>query len=312
MYPEVVPNDQGMLAVGDGNLVYWEQCGNPDGKPAVVLHGGPGSGCTPAHRRWFDPAVYRVVLLDQRNCGRSTPHASEHDTDLAANTIDHLLADLELLRTHLGIERWLVFGGSFGCVLGLAYAQRFPARVSELVLFGLATGRQAEVDLLTRGIGPLLPDAWAKFSEAAGAADIPAGYARRLNSSSPDERAAAAREWCAWEDAIMPTAGPSPRYEDPRFRLAFARIVTHYWTNGHFLRGDGELLAEAGRLAGIPGVLVQGQLDFVNFTGTPWLLAGAWPDAELRLVAEGAHETSTPGMATTLLAATDRFGVTHG
>ncbi len=218
-----------MLDVGDGNHVYWEQCGNPDGKPAVVLHGGPGSGCTPGHRRWFDPDAYRIVLLDQRNCGRSTPHASDPATSLATNTTEHLLADLELLRSHLDIGRWLVFGGSWGSVLGLAYAQRFPDRVSELVLFAVATGRQAEVDLLTRGLGPLFPEAWARFHDAAGDANIPAGFARRLASPSADERAAAAREWCTWEDTITPTAGPSRRYEDPVFRLAFARIVTRYW-----------------------------------------------------------------------------------
>ncbi len=260
--------------------MHWEQCGNPDGKPAVVLHGGPGSGCTPDHRRWFDPAAYRIVLLDQRNCGRSTPPASDPATDLSTNTTGHLIADLELLRSRLGIERWLVFGGSFGSVLGLAYAQRYPRRVTELVLFGVATGRRAEVDLLTRGLGPLFPEAWARFRDAAGSPDIPAGFARRLGSPSERERDAAARAWCAWEDAILPTAGPSARYADPAFRLTFARIVTHYWSNGHFLGPDGALLAGAGRLAGIPGVIVQGRLDLGNLAGTPWLLAHAWPDAE--------------------------------
>jgi proline iminopeptidase len=300
-----------MLDAGDGQSVYWEQCGNPAGKPAVVLHGGPGSGCTPGHRRWFDPDRYRIVLLDQRNCGRSRPHASEEATDLSTNTTGHLIADLELLRTHLGIERWLVVGGSFGCVLGLAYAQRHPSRVTELVLYALATGRQAEVDLLTRGLGPLFPEAWARFHAAAGDADagpdILAGYARRLASPDPRERAAAAKAWCAWEDAMTPTMPPSARYEDPAFRLAFTRIVTHYWGNGHFLGPDGALLAGAGRLAGIPGVLVQGRLDLSGLAGTPWLLAHALPDAELVVVDEAAHETATPGMAGALLAATDRF-----
>ena len=315
MYPKVEPYEHGMLDVGDGDLVHWEQCGNPHGKPALVLHGGPGSGCTPGHRRWFDPDRYRIVLLDQRNCGRSTPHAADHTTDLAANTTPNLLSDIELLRTTLGIERWLVFGGSWGSVLGLAYAERFPGRVSELVLFGVATGRQAEVDLLVRGLGPLFPEAWAAFRDAAGTGgrpgdspgDIPAGYARRLNSPSPGEREAAAAAWCAWEDAIVPTMAPSERYRDPRFRLAFARIVTHYWSNGHFLGPDGVVLAEAGRLAGVPGVIVQGQLDFGNLAGTPWLLDHAWPDGRLSLIDEGAHETATPGMAATLLAATDEF-----
>ncbi|HEX2131048.1 MAG TPA: prolyl aminopeptidase [Actinophytocola sp.] len=307
MFPEIEPYEHGMLDVGDGNLVYWEQCGNPDGKPAVVLHGGPGSGCTPRHRRWFDPARYRVVLLDQRNCGRSTPHASELSTDLATNTTPHLLADLELLRTTLGIDRWLVFGGSWGSVLGLAYAQAYPARVSELVLFALATGRQVEVDLLTRGLGSLFPEAWAAFRAGSDVDDLPTGYARRLNSPSADERDAAARAWCAWEDAIVPTMGPSARYRDPRFRVAFARIVTHYWSQGHFLGPDGVLLAEAGKLAGIPGVVVQGRLDLGNLAGAPWLLDHAWPDGRLHVVDEGAHETATSGMVDTLLAAIDEF-----
>lgn len=294
-----------MLDVGDGDHVYWEQCGNPEGRPALVLHGGPGSGCTPAHRRWFDPARYRIVLLDQRNCGRSTPHARDPATDLRANTTGRLIADLELLRERLGIQRWLVFGGSFGCVLSLAYAQRHPERVDALVLFAVATGRQAEVDLLTRGLGPLFPEAWARFRDAAGDPDLVAGYARRLASPDAEERADAARAWCAWEDAITPTTGPSARYADPDFRLAFARIVTHYWGNGHFLGPDGALLAGAGRLAGIPGVIVQGGLDFGNLAGGPWLLAHAWPDAELVMVDEAAHETA--GMAGALLAATDRF-----
>ncbi|GAB3441455.1 prolyl aminopeptidase [Actinophytocola sediminis] len=311
MYPEIEPYEHGMLEVGGGNRVYWEQCGNPDGKPALVLHGGPGSGCTPGQRRWFDPERYRVVLLDQRNCGRSTPHAAEHSTSLTANTTQHLLADLESLRTTLGIERWLVFGGSWGSVLALAYAERFPARVSELVLFAVATGRQSEVDLLVRGLGQLFPEAWAAFRDAAGldefTDDIPTGFARRLNSPSPAEREAAARAWTAWEDAILPTMPPSARYLDPRFRLGFARIVTHYWSNGHFLGEDGVLLAEAGRLADIPGVIVQGQLDLGNLAGTPWQLDHAWPAGQLIMIDDGAHETATTGMAEALLAATAKF-----
>jgi proline iminopeptidase len=314
VYPDIEPYEHGRLAVGGRDLVYWEQCGNPDGKPALVLHGGPGSGCGPGHRRWFDPARYRVVLLDQRNCGRSTPHASEPDTDLSANTTPNLLADLELLRTTLGIERWLVFGGSWGSVLALAYAQRFPERVSELVLFALATGRQEEIDLLVRGLGPLFGKAWAAFRESAGdpspGADLPTAYARRLNSDSALERDEAASAWCAWEDAVVPTTGPSKRFRDPRFRLAFARIVTHYWSHGSFLGADGVLLANAARLAGIPGVLVQGRLDFGNLAGTPWLLDHAWPDARLVLVDEAAHETVTPGMNAALLAALDGFAET--
>lgn len=307
MYPEIEPYEHGMVDVGGGNAVYWEQCGNPDGLPAVVLHGGPGSGCTPGHRRWFDPRRYRIVLLDQRNCGRSTPHAADHDTDLSENTTTNLVADLELLRTTLSIDRWLVFGGSFGSVLALAYAERFPERVSALVLFGVATGRQSEVDLLLRGLAPLFPQQWTRFRQAAGDDDLAAGYARRLNSPSPEERADAAAEWCRWEDAISPTTGPSARFQDARFRLGFARIVTHYWSNGHFLPEDDILIREAGRLAEVPGVIVQGRLDFGNLAGTPWELAHAWPHCDLIVVDEGAHETSTPGMTTTLLSTVDRF-----
>lgn len=307
MYPEIEPYDHGMVEVGDGNLVYWEQCGNPDGKPALVLHGGPGSGCTPGQRRWFDPERYRVVLMDQRNCGRSTPHAAEFSTSLAANTTPNLLSDIELLRSTLDIERWLVFGGSWGSALALYYAERFPERVSELVLFAVATGRQSEVDLLVRGLGQMFPEAWAEFRAAAGSDDIPAGFASRLNSPSQADREAAALAWCAWEDAILPTMPPSARYTDPRFRLAFARIVTHYWSQGHFFGDDGVVLAEAGTLAEIPGVIVQGQLDLGNLAGTPWLLDHAWPAGRLIMIDDGAHETATRGMAATLLAATDGF-----
>jgi proline iminopeptidase len=172
LYPEVEPHDRGMLAVGDGNDVYWETCGDPRGKPAIVLHGGPGSGCTAWHRRLFDPGAYRVVLFDQRNCGRSTPHASLHDTDMASNTTAHLLADIERLREHLGIERWLVLGGSWGSTLALAYAERHPQRVSEMVLFGVTTGRRCEFDWLFRGgVAVLFPEQWERLRAALPAAD---------------------------------------------------------------------------------------------------------------------------------------------
>jgi proline iminopeptidase len=311
LYPEIEPGELGMLDVGDGNLVYWEVCGNPRGKPAVVLHGGPGSGCTPGVRRYFDPSEYRTVLFDQRNCGRSTPHASDLLTDLATNTTEHLLADLERLRRHLGIDRWLVFGGSWGAVLGLAYAERHPDLVSELVLTGAATGRRAETDLLTRGLGRLFPEAWARFRDALPEelrdGDLADAYGRLLNDPDPAVRAKAAQDWCNWEMAIEPPSPePNPRYRDPNFRLAFARIVTHYWRHGSWL-AEGIILKEAGRLAGIPGAIVQGSLDLGNLLGTPWELAHAWPGSELIVIDDAGHNYGDPGIQDALVATTDRF-----
>ncbi|MGP3967645.1 prolyl aminopeptidase [Streptomyces sp. 6N223] len=312
LYPPTEPYDTGMLDVGDGNRIYWEVCGNPAGKPAVALHGGPGSGSTPGVRRFFDPAAYRLVLFDQRGCGRSTPHAADPATDMSVNTTDHLVGDIEALRRHLGIDRWLVFGGSWGCVLSLVYAERHPERVSELVLLLLATGRRAETDLLTRGLGRYFPQAWERFRAGVPAAerdgDLAAAYNRLLEDPDPAVRGRAARDWCDWEEAIdvtAPSSGPS-RYDDPVFRMAFARIVTHYWRHGSWLE-EGIVLREAGRLAGIPGVLVQGSLDPGNLVGTPWELAHAWPGSELVLVDEAAHGLGDPGMAKALVGATGRF-----
>jgi proline iminopeptidase len=309
-YPEIEPYDSGMLAVGDGNQIYWECCGNPEGTPAVVLHGGPGSGCRPSMRRYFDPASYRIVLFDQRNCRRSTPLASDPAVSLAANTTPHLLTDIERLREHLGIERWLVFGWSWGCALALAYAERHTDRVRQVVVTGAATGRQCEVDLLTRGLGRLFPADWAKFRDGAGqpdAGDLPAAYSRLLNDPDPAVRAKAARDWCDWEEAAVPTnPRPSERFADPLFRYGFARVVTHYWSNGHFLPSDGVLLAEAGRLGGVPGVIVQGTLDLVNLVGTPWELAAAWPGSELVVIDDAGHGGNA-ALLSAIVAATDRF-----
>jgi proline iminopeptidase len=309
-YPEIEPYEHGTLDVGDGNLVYWESCGNPEGKPAVVLHGGPGSGCTTGARRYFDPDAYRVILFDQRGCGRSTPHASDPRTGLTSNTTPHLLADMELLRRHLEVDRWLLFGSSWGSVLGLAYAERHPERVSEMVLGGIATGRRAETELLTRGLGRLFPEAWARFRAGVPAADrdgdLAGAYHRLLDDPDPAVRAKAARDWCDWEVAIVPTSPPNPRYERPTFRLAFARIVTHYWRHGSWLE-EGALLQGAAGLTGIPGILVQGSLDLGNLLGTPWELNHAWPGSELVLVDDAGHDHANPGIVEGLVAATDRF-----
>ena len=312
-YPVTEPYEHGMLDVGDGNLVYWEACGNPAGKPAVVLHGGPGSGCTPGWRRFFDPDAYRVVLFDQRGCGRSTPHASDPAVDLSTNTTHHLLADIEALRRHLGVDRWLVFGGSWGSTLGLAYGERHPDRVSEMVLFSVVTSTHREVEWVTRDMGRVFPERWARFRDGVPPADrdgsLVDAYARLLASPDPAVRERAARDWCAWEDthvAIRADHKPDPRYEDPRFRMVFARLVTHYWRHAAFLE-DGILLREAGVLAGIPGVLVHGRLDVSGPPDIAWQLAQVWPGCELTLVDDAGHGTGEPGMADVLVAATDRF-----
>jgi len=305
LYPEIEPYDHGMLDVGDGHHVYWEVCGNPDGKPAVVLHGGPGSGCTPRARRYFDPAAYRVVLFDQRGCGRSTPHAGRPVVDLSTNTTDHLVGDLERLREHLGVDRWLVFAASWGSVLGLVYAQRFPHRVSEMVHAGVATGRRAETDLLTTGLAPMFPEAHARFRELVPTGDPAAGYLELLLDTDPAVHRRAAREWCAWEDALQPLSAGGTRFENPEHGLAFARLVTHYWAHGSWLP-EGIVLEEAWKLAGIPGVIVQGTLDLGNLIGTPFDLAHAWPDAELVLVPETPHGGSDV-MTGMRRAAADKF-----
>jgi proline iminopeptidase len=312
LYPEIEPYDHGMLDVGDGNRVYWETCGNPDGKPAVVLHGGPGSGCSPWARRLFDPAAYRIVLLDQRGAGRSTPHASAYDTDMSVNTTPHLIADLELLRRHLGIERWLVWGLSFGSVLGLRYAQTHPEVVTEIVLTAVATGSDAEVALLTRGLGNIFPEAFEPYvgelppEERDG--NLAAAYNRLLESPDPGVRERAARAWTDWETATIPAPPRSvERFEDPVFRLGFARTVTHYWGNGHFLDEDGVVLRDAPRLKDIPGTLVQGSLDFGNLLGTVWRLHHAWPGSELAVIDEVGHTAGAPGVVDAMVAATDKY-----
>ncbi len=310
-YPELEPYVRGMLDVGEGQQVYWEICGAPSGKPAVVLHGGPGSGCTPGHRRYFDPDAYRIVLFDQRGAGRSVPHAAELATDLAANTTHHLVADIELLREHLGVERWLVWGASWGATLALAYAERHPRRVSEIVLGSVTMTRPSDIHWLYHGVGRFFPEQWAQFRAGVPDPDrdgnLVAAYHRLLNDSDPSLRERAARDWCEWEDAVNSLEEghqPSPRYEDPHFRLAFARIVTHYFHHHAWLE-DGVLLREVGRLAGIPGVLVHGRLDLGSPAMAAWELAQAWPDADLHLVGTG--HSSGPDMTAHLVAATDRF-----
>lgn len=315
LYPEIEPYDSGMLDAGDGHRIHWETCGNPKGKPALVLHGGPGSGSTPGARRHFNPNLYRIVLFDQRGSGRSTPHASEPGIDLSANTTDHLIADIELLRRHLGIETWLVRGGSWGSTLALAYAQIHPQRVSELVLNSVATTTAAEVDWITRGVGARFPEAWARFRDGAppeaADGDLAAAYHRLLMHPDPEIHAKAARDWCDWEDALEsahPAYAPNPRYDDPRFRLGFARLVTHYWSHAAWLE-DGGLLRGAARLAHIPGILIHGRLDLGTPLTTAQDLAHHWPGSELIVVDDAAHDAGHRGMTEAIVAATDRFAV---
>jgi len=309
LYPKIEPHEHGMLDVGEDNRLYWEVCGNPHGTPAVVLHGGPGSGCTEDVRRFFDPARTRVVLFDQRNAGRSTPHAGDVATDLSTNTTAHLIADMERLRAHLRIERWLIFGSSWGTTLALAYAQTHRDRVRAMVLSSVTTTRRSEIHWLYHEAGRYFPEDWARFRAGAGpgATDLVEAYARLLND--PETREKAARDWCDWEDAVVSTAPnrkPHPRYADPRFRLGFARIVTHYFRNGAWLE-EGALIRDAHKLAGIPGVLIHGRLDLGSPIDTAWELSRAWPGSELVIVHDAGHETRTPAMRENILAALDRF-----
>lgn len=297
-FPPIEPYAHGLLDVGDGNRIYWEACGNPDGKPALVVHGGPGSGCGTGSRRYFDPDRYRVILFDQRGCGRSVPHASDPATDMSTNTTHHLLADMERLREHLGVERWLLYGGSWGSTLILAYAERHPERVSEIVLLGVTTTRRSEIDWLYWGVGRFFPAEWARFRlgvPADARDDLVGAYARLLESPDPEVRSKAAWDWLAWEDAVisLESNGTPGAYSDrpPDAAVAFVRICTHYFSHGAWLE-EGDLLANARRLAGTPGVLLHGRLDLGSPVGTAWELAQAWPDAELVVVDDSGHTGS--------------------
>lgn len=310
-YPEIEPHASGMLDVGDGQSLYWETCGNPEGKPALVLHGGPGSGCSPAMRTLFDPLRYRIVLFDQRGAGRSRPHAGDREVDLSVNTTHHLIADVERLREYIGLERWLVYGASWGSTLALAYAQRFPRRVSEIVLAPVTMTRRADVDWFCRGAGVFFPEQWRRFRDGVPAedreGDLASAYGRLLADPDPAVHRQAARDWCDWEEALVSLESggrPNPRYEDERFRLGFARLVTHYFSHAAWLEDD-ELLEGAGHLAGMPGVLIHGQLDISGPLRSAWQLALAWPGSELITVSADGHTSS--GIRREVVLATERF-----
>jgi proline iminopeptidase len=313
LYPAIEPYDGGMLDVGDGQRIHWEMCGNPAGIPAVFLHGGPGGGLVPDHRRVFDPDAYRVLLFDQRGCGLSTPNAGEHGADLSRNTTWHLVADIERLREMVGVERWLVFGGSWGSTLALAYAETHPVRVSGLILRGIFTVRAQELRWAYEGgSAHLFPDRWEAFVApipVAERGDLLGAYHRRLNDPDPKIRAAAAIAWSAWEASqfhLIPRQEAIEAFSQPAIALAFARIENHYFVNRAFLT-EGQLLRDAGRLRDIPGVIVQGRYDMCTPPVTAWELHRAWPAAEFILVDDAGHAAGEPGIAHHLLEATDRF-----
>lgn len=314
LYPEIEPYEQGILQVDANNLIYWETCGNARGKPAVVLHGGPGSGSLPWHRRLFDPDAYRLVLFDQRNCGRSKPHASEPNTDLNNNTTSNLVADMELLRRHLGIDRWLLWGGSWGSTLALAYAETNPDRVTEIILWGITTGRHAEFDWWFRGgAAAFFPQQWARLKAALPLADresdIVDAYHRLLMDPDPNIHQRAAEAWCEWESVGLewpPMAELAERFTDPAYALAFARIVTHYVSHNAWL-DDGALLRGAESFANIPGIMVNGRFDFQAPIGNAWELHRVWPQADLVIVDNSGHSPTSPDLMQELIRASKRF-----
>ena len=313
LYPQIDPHASGTLDVGDGHRIYWEVSGNPNGKPAVFLHGGPGSGTYPLQRRMFDPDAYRIVLFDQRGCGRSRPHVSDGDAALADNTTWHLVADLERLRSHLGIDRWQLFGGSWGATLAIAYAETHPERVSEIVLRGVFLLRQAELDwMYGGGAGALFPEAWHEFATAAPVGErdnLLAAYHRMVHDPDPAVRERAAFAWSVWEGAAV-SLEPNPQltaqYAAPGFAVPFAKIALHYFVNAGWLDPD-QLIRDAGKLDGIPGRIIQGRYDAVTPPATAWALHQAWPDSELQLLPRAGHAVTDAGILDGLIKATDEF-----
>jgi proline iminopeptidase len=307
LYPDIEPYESGWLRVDDRHTLYWEQSGKRGGLPALFLHGGPGSGATPAHRRFFDSSHYRIVVFDQRGAGRSTPLG-----ELTDNTTGHLVADIEALRRHLGIERWLVFGGSWGSSLALAYAEAHPERCLALVLRGIFLCRQREVDWFMTGMRRIFPEAWRRFAEYLPAEerhDLLAGYYRRLTDPNPDVHMPAARVWSQYEGACS-TLRPNPEtvaaFGDPRVALGLARIEAHYFVNRLFMP-EGQLLRDAQRLGGIPGVIVQGRYDVVCPIESADALARAWPKSDYVIVPDAGHSAMEPGIRAALLEATNHF-----
>ena len=310
LYPEIEPSESGHLDVGDGHSLYWELSGNPDGKPVVFLHGGPGGGSSPDHRRQFNPDKYKILVFDQRGCGKSTPYAS-----LEANTTQHLIDDIEKLRAEVAkVDKWMVFGGSWGSTLSLAYAQAHPERATELVLRGIFLFDQYEVDWLYKegGASAIYPDAWEEFvglipEEERG--DLVGAYRRRLTSDDQAVQLAAAKAWSKWEGVtvtLLPNAHVIEEFTSPDKAIAIARIENHYMANGGWLE-EGQLLRGAEKLRGIPGVIVQGRHDSCTPPKAAWALKKAWPEVELNIVPDGGHLFNEPGILDGLVRATDKF-----
>ena len=321
-YPPIEPYETGMLGTGDGNSIYWETCGNPDGVPALIVHGGPGSGCSTGARKAFDPARFRIIAFDQRNCGRSTPHASDPAADMGLNTTQYLIADMELLREHLGVDRWLLRGGSWGVTLSLAYAEQHPDRVSGMIMVSCTSTRRLEIDWLYRGAGRFFPEAWARFRDYVGASefelptdseppieDLLMRYSRLMENPDPQVRQDAAVAWLTWEDAViaLESSGSPGQYMDrpDDAKLAFVRICSHYFARDAFLE-DGILIREAGKLTGIPGVLIHGRNDIGGPAVTAWEIARAWPESELIVISDSGH-TGSRAMQEALDAAGERM-----
>lgn len=309
LYPPIEPYESGMLDVGDGHSIYYERVGTPGGKPAVFVHGGPGGGCSDTDRQLFDPAVYDLLLFDQRGCGRSTPHA-----ELEANTTWHLVADIERLRELAGVEKWLVFGGSWGSTLSLAYAETHPERVSELILRGIYTLTKAELDWYYQfGVSEMFPEKYERLlaplnEEERG--DVLNSYYRILTGEDEEAKLEAAEAWSTWEGetiTLLPDEKFAAKFQDGHFALAFARIETHYFTHGGWFE-EGQLLRDAGKLSGIPGAIVHGRYDMPCSASNAFALHKAWPDAEFHLVEGAGHAVSEPGIRDRLIRATDRFG----
>jgi proline iminopeptidase len=309
LYPEIEAYDSGMLAVDARHRIYYEQCGNPHGKPVVILHGGPGAGCSAKMRRFHDPARYRIVLFDQRGSGRSTPHA-----DLVDNTTWDLVADIEALREHLGIARWQVFGGSWGSTLALAYAEAHPSRATELVLRGIFLLRRWELEwFYQEGASRIFPEAWDRYLQAipdVERGDLISAYNRRLTSSDEATRLSAARAWSVWEAStslLLPDDAFIDGHKDAHFALSFARIESHYFVHGGFFDVEDQLLRDAHRLKGIPGVIVHGRYDMVCPIQNAWNLHQAWPDSKLVVSPTSGHSAFEAGNASALVEATDGF-----
>ena len=309
LYPPIEPYNDGFIDVGDGHKVYFEEVGNPLGKPAVFVHGGPGGGAAPEARQFFDPAKYRVVLFDQRGCGRSRPHAS-----LESNTTWDLVADMERIRNHLGIDRWLVFGGSWGSTLGLAYAQEHPKVVSELVLRGIFLLRPKELRwFYQEGASAIYPDSWEHYvapipNDERG--DFISAYYRQLTSEDPETRLKAARAWSVWEASasyLTQNEDFMAKLDAPDAALAMARIECHYFVNAGFFRSPNQLLENIDKIRDIPAIIVQGRYDVVCPPMTAWELHKAWPEADFQIIPGAGHSAFDPENAAALVAATDRF-----